>query len=681
MWKTRSRAHGTHERTSLARVFLRVLWGIILIVGLMGRVAGQQAGQAESPDWWAVDKAVVEQLFTENLGAVVRSLAAARRPSDATELMRRLSLFVRAGHRGRAAETIDRLATATPPLDKSQLRHIANFLIDREEWDLARRFLERLPQAEPGWGYVFIKHWTEQGNHQEIDRWLAARMKSNPAYWLRERLRFRTALGTEAELLNVLAVDVRAHPAGLARAERYLDAVSTVGKKMDLDWVGEVCKPRLAYESYKLGYALIHRSPRAAIALLERSLTIPFTDQDQKLIDQETRHRMAAFISPQVWERDLRLWTKTALAQSYKANGRADKAQPLIEELAAANKDGLPHISWSQFAGEVQAESGARVIEGRLIEAEAKSENSSEYWHTRARYYTGRQEDAQAIQAFEKALELAPFDPSNETKVFTRRFILRDYADYKARTSGAGEAMQLLWREFDSIPLDTDYAAWLVSDMTDYERDDAKVLQAGNDRLWMHLAARKRWGHYEEKLLWRMISNIPASERESYWSRAEALARNADPSRALRLGWIMTRTDASARAIPLLEQAVERLPDGHDPNGNDKWSAAITLFGAYLDTNDWRGAEEIWPIARRRLTPSEITDWLGRIAVAAAKAGAQEDAFRLWRTKANLDRADFRHLNELARLGRKQRLRDFYQQMSQDDPASWVPDAALKVLQ
>jgi tetratricopeptide (TPR) repeat protein len=410
-------------------------------------------------------------------------------------------------------------------------------------------------------------------------------------------------------------------------------------------------------------------------------LAVSFTEQDQKRIDQEIRHRMAAFIPPQVWERDLRLWTKTALAQSYKANGQADKAQPLIEELAAANKDGLPHVSWSQFAGEVQADSGARVIEGRIKEAEAGNENSSDYWHMRAKYYAGRQEDAQAVEAFEKALALAPFDPSNETKMFTRRSILRDYADYKARTSGAREAMQLLWREFDSVPLDTDYAAWLVSDMTDYERDDAKVLQAGNDRLWAHLAARKQWGHYEEKLLWRMISNVPASERESYWSRAEALAGNADPSRALRLGWIMTRTDASARAIPLLEEAMERLPDVADPKGNDKWSAAITLFGAYLDTIDWRGAEAIWPIARQRLTPREIPDWLGRIAVAAAKTGAEDEAMRLWRTTVNLDRMDFRHLGDLARFSLKQRLRDFYQQMSHDDPASRAPEAALKLLQ
>jgi len=100
-----------------------------------------------------------------------------------------------------------------------------------------------------------------------------------------------------------------------------------------------------------------------------------------------------------------------------------------------------------------------------------------------------------------------------------------------------------------------------------------------------------------------------------------------------------------------------------------------------LHTDNWKGAEEIWPTAREHLTPQEIPDWLGRIAVAAAKASAEDDAMRLWRAKTNFDRTDFRQLDELARLGLKQRLRDFYQQMRQDDPVSWAPEAALKLLQ
>jgi len=44
-------------------------------------------------------------------------------------------------------------------------------------------------------------------------------------------------------------------------------------------------------------------------------------------------------------------------------------------------------------------------------------------------------------------------------------------------------------------------------------------------------------------------------------------------------------------------------------------------------------------------------------------------------------RTDFCHLDELARVGLKQRLPDFYRQMDQDDPATCVPEAALRLLQ
>jgi hypothetical protein len=75
----------------------------------------------------------------------------------------------------------------------------------------------------------------------------------------------------------------------------------------------------------------------------------------------------------------------------------------------------------------------------------------------------------------------------------------------------------------------------------------------------------------------------------------------------------MTRHNASARAVPLLKSAIQRLPDGEK-----KESATFTLFEAYLDTNDWKAAEDVWPAARRRLTPGELPEWLGRTAVAAA---------------------------------------------------------------
>jgi hypothetical protein len=101
--------------------------------------------------------------------------------------------------------------------------------------------------------------------------------------------------------------------------------------------------------------------------------------------------------------------------------------------------------------------------------------------------------------------------------------------------------------------------------------------------------------------------------------------------------------------------------------------------------------------AGNRLKASEVIDSLPEItdplaqsllseesrkwALAAARAGAHDEAMRLWRLKANIDRGNLYGLSELARLGLKERLRSFYRQLAQDDPASWAPKFALQSLE
>jgi hypothetical protein len=54
---------------------------------------------------------------------------------------------------------------------------------------------------------------------------------------------------------------------------------------------------------------------------------------------------------------------------------------------------------------------------------------------------------------------------------------------------------------------------------------------------------------------------------------------------------------------------------------------------------------------------------------------------RFWLARANLDRGNFSYLSDLTKLGLKERLRSFYQQLATDDPESWAPMAALQLLQ
>jgi tetratricopeptide (TPR) repeat protein len=162
--------------------------------------------------------------------------------------------------------------------------------------------------------------------------------------------------------------------------------------------------------------------------------------------------------------------------------------------------------------------------------------------------------------------------------------------------------------------------------------------------------------------LWRLVER-PTDQAQKQWERAEGLARDADPSRSLVMGWVMTRSDATSRAIPWLKSALQRL---EKPEERER--AAFNLFDAYLDVGDWRSAEEMWPAARTSLTPKELPDWLGRIAVAAARAGEQAEALRLWKQRTNLDRVATIHLDEMLRAGLREPLLAFYRKLGEQDP-------------
>src|SRR5262249_43450206 len=370
-------------------------------------------------------------------------------------------------------------------------------------------------------------------------------------------------------------------------------------------------------------------------------------------------------------------WTKLELARSYKADDQASKAQPIIEELTAAYPYGLPDLSLSKLAGLVQAGSGARVIEGRIVKAEAKNAASGEYWFTRAEYYAGRNEKAKAVEAYERALELTPFVVKGEDDMGHQRLrVLLSYVNFLGGPARNPEAKHLLLREFEESRLDTRYADRLVNRMIDDQKIYALFFGAETGRLWDYLTAQRQCGCTESSLRTRMVDALPIAERDLFWTRAEKLAATADPTRAYILGEVMVSNEAHVRAIPLLKDAIQRLV-----TDNEKERATHELYRAYIKTNNWRAAEEMWPSLHYGMRPDASPETLGEISVAAGKAQAPDEAMRFWRAKANLDRVDFRYLSDLAQLGLKERLRSFYQHLAIDDPESWAPSAALQLLQ
>jgi tetratricopeptide (TPR) repeat protein len=683
-----------------------------------GAPSGSSPSQEPKVSWQAIDWAVAEQLSVNDLREVIKSLPREAPIGNTVELMRQLNIFVRAGHRHRAAKVIERLPKGDDESYENNLSSIADFLIGRLELDLTRRLFERFPYIMPHGGSSLIYHWAKNGDLTEIDRWLAARMEDTYSYrppasrpsrrrlsgalwaegsydrWLFIRLGFRTEKGTEGELLDSLADEVRSHPADLTRSMRYLKAaevsdaarsrnyrpgVETVANKVDIGWMGDICKPALAFDCYLLGKELAVRSPRAAIALFERALSLPFTDQDKKLMD-ETIVSHWAFHDPSMnWEKSWRDWTRLELARSYKANDQASKAQPIIEELTAAYPDGLPNIDLIKFAGQVQAASGARVVENRVVKAEVKNTNSVEYWRKRAEYYTGRNEKAEAIEAYERALALAPFVITvvdGKEYYGPRLDILSSYVWFLGGPASSPEAKQMLWDEFKKAPLSSSYAKAVVGRMISRDGGYDTFFGADQSLVWDFLSAQREWGDTERGLLGWMWFRFNSAEREALWDRAEKLARGASPTRAQALSRALMSREAYLRAIPVLKDAINRLTTEWE-----KRSATSDLYRAYINTNNWKAAEEMWPSFHGKTGMPASPEALGEIAVAAARAQAPDEAMRFWRAKTNLDLGNFNYLSNLAQLGLKERLRNFYLQLAKDDPESWAPMAALQLLQ
>ncbi|MHC4137698.1 MAG: hypothetical protein ACYS0K_22360 [Planctomycetota bacterium] len=611
-----------------------------------------------SADWWNVERRVVERLSHEDVGAWARALEATAIPDDAGARMERFSVLARAGHEAALRELLARLSVLAPQLQHERWASAIDFLIGREDWEPARFAMEQLPHARPGWGYVFVRHWARHGDVDEIDGWLAAQA-GRSRHWVRERLRFRKRLGTADDLVDEVEASTRRRPDDLEAIFLYLDVLSEASVPRDLAWIAERVRPDLAFDSYRLGRALIPRDPRVGIALLERAVAQPFTAADERAMLARWSCSLAAD-----WDAEqmLRGAAKHRLMEAYLEVGEAARAQALLEELSARYPDGIP-TGLLELAGQVQRSSGARVIEKRVRQAEEKGEGDPAYWLGRARYFAGRRKNEEAEQAFDRAWRLSA-DP------FTAVRVIAAHENHVFRARGEAAALALLRRRFEEVPIGSRQAARIANLMLQRSSDRAGFPRPTDAFWWRYLAARPVWGEaWEERMLMRMAEHVERAGRAAFWERAAALACDAHPSRAKAVGWVMTRSDAHGRAVPLLEDAVERLE-----SEDDRASARFTLFEAHLELGDRRRAEAIWPGVRQCLQPREIVEWHSRLALAAARAGDREAALRLWRARTNLDRGDLRYLDEMERAGVS--LQTFYRRLAAADRASTAPARA-----
>ena len=630
-------------------------------------------------EWWEVEKKVANEVAAKGIQNVLPS-ASLDGPS---EIMRSFNLHVRAGDKAKAENDIAALAKFSSSVPESTKSQLIDFVIGREQWQIARLAMEKFPDAKPGWGYVFIRNWQENrakpfpADIKMIDNWLSTQIKNAKYanYWVGERVRFREKCGTARAYLDELAADLKAHP-DEKHLSIYLGAIDTYGGKdwPDVSWLATGINLPLAYDKYMLASRLPKRSPETAIKICEASLATPFTPADHKKISDYMR-TISAIWHPAdyAWDKDLRAWTKQLMVQCYQHLNKPDKAQALLVELSHEHPGPQPRYALTQMAGQIQSQLEAHPLEQMIKKAEPENKNSSDYWLGRADYYVGRKENAQAVDAFKKALSLTALsDKPTDSEAFSRVLAVDRYLYYLNKEGKKDEASKLWYHEFDSSKSLTLRNRLINSALN----SDFLPITYNDERIWNYLAEREKWGYSEEHIFRKLLGQNPSPVAKDYvWQSGEKLAKGNDPSRSATLAWMMSRTASSERAIPLLEIACTKIQDK-----DELQRAKFTLFEAFLDTKKWQAAEKMWTGVRERLTPNEQPSWMARIALCAAKAGAKQDALRLWKAKDQIDPGNLGLLDELAKAGLKPELVRYYEEMKRNNKISSVPEAALKSL-
>jgi hypothetical protein len=397
------------------------------------------------------------------------------------------------------------------------------------------------------------------------------------------------------------------------------------------------------------------------------------------------------------WEKQLRFWTKKLLAELYRTTNQPHAAQSMVEQLVAMKADeDIMAEDVHQLAGAVQAQSGMRVVEAGILRDEASARESVSYWLERADYYRGRKEYAAVMETYRQSLVHFPLKPQETATVGARLTLLqaftmfatsRDYSEDGKRQERREEIKQVLRREFTTAPLETRYALGVARIIADdeFELGDLKeaLFVRDKDALSRVLGARTEWANEENWLIEHVVcrESVAPQRKADFWTQLETLTRNGVPSRAFHLADAMLSCKEPGRAIPLLMGYLRQTKAERDDNARSSEEQGVSLlFNAYLGTDNWRAAEKLL-LSREDSTERQLIYDLSQIAQAAARAGAISDAVRLWKMKSNLDLRQLEGLGQLATTKAKEPLREFYLQLKKKDPLSFVPDAALRVLQ
>jgi hypothetical protein len=663
------------------------------------------------------EREITLRLLKKDVGVFANELA--KEPANNTqELLRRLIIYSRAGHEARLKQIIKQYLSAPDLFLTNESMEIIKEVIFKDDYndtEVLRLYFERIRHVE-GNVNKLLQLWEKVKSDKEIDAWLVSQAERfddktfdyfSRHDWFSIRFEWRRKRGTVEPLLNEIENDARNNSKDMFRVLRYLHLANLAGVKPffsieDLEFT-------TAYENYAFGSSLSitarngqamdvrEGSLRVAINFLDRSLSLPFTEHDKKMM-LERAFRFASQ-PPQIanWEKQLRYWTKKSLFECYRSLNQPMPAQKLAEELVEMERDGDIQAYGGYFlAGNAQSSSGMRVIEQKILNEEKERKDTARYWIERANYYKGRGEENQVLETYRQALANLPYTLQNKDISQERLSVLYAYAEYAEDKFDNGnygnepdkewsELEQLLRREFYATVNDANYSYGLIRAIYRGEFEELlnEIFITQKDLFFRLFAPRHDWENNDFHLIKDVFESVKISfqRKEEMWQQLIAAVKNSSVRRKYDLAEIMIDSGGASHAILLLQNCLKQLGDKDDDDaGVYRSNVKETLFEAYCESGDWRAAEKMFYANKDEWWWEYLYLKLEKLAVSAAKAGDVKDAVRLWSIRTNLNRRWLYELNELANTKAKNALREFYLQMKKNDPNTTAPDAALQIL-
>jgi len=626
-------------------------------------------------------------LLEKDINDVTRQLES-ETPATVSSLLRRLVIYSRAGQTFSVRKTLEQLS-ANPEWRCQTGSDVTRLIRNADDDFNARRlYYERLCPDDIYGAEVFVRLWTKNGDLKEIDAWLAERSNRNDE-WLMYRVGLRAKSGTAGEVLDALAAEIRANPSDRARLERYLRANNYAGNVQDVKWLADTFVARTAGDYFQFAERVRNYSPPLGAKLLEKSLSLPFTNADAKLVNDLITRSLSVGPSIKInAEKQLRYWTKRSLAETYQAMDQSLAAQPLVEELVSMKGDDILLADVHQLAGAVQSGSGQRVVETKILGDEVARRSTSEYWLERASYYDGRDEYGLERDSFRQALGALVIKPEESGSLNERYHVVRRFVFFLAElhdgNEDKAELEKLLTRELSSVPPETDYAFQIAKLITQSGLNLHALRSSLLTKRPLFVArlldARREWDVEEQIFIQDIVygEEVPPDLKEKIWSSLKVLVRDPGSSRAYHLAEAMNNSEEWQRAIPLWRGYIKHVsPTTWERYKTDGISK---LFTAYCRTKQWQAAEQTL-LAEQDAFWRVLPSALAEVALVAAQQNAIDEAMRLWRKSTNLDRRNLEILAQLAKTKARPQLVEMYLKMKKEDSQSTIPELALRLLQ